>query len=135
MEINESNPSMDYFSNKSFQFYRDWLDLNLRLGKLPSLFALMHLVNFLKLHSPVLGIQKFVYMEKLFDLAIELKLKPYAEILLSKFIQEFGKDEPKIQRMNAYLAEIDGEQMKHAAQTYKKLIRHNQEDRLGIKNI
>jgi tetratricopeptide (TPR) repeat protein len=133
MEINESNSSMDYFSNKSFDHYRDWLDLNLRLGKLSSLFALLHLVNFLKLHSSSLGIQKFVYMEKLFDLAVELKLKPYAEMLLSKFLQEFGKDEPKIQRMIAYLFEIDSEQMKNAAQTYKKLIRYNQEDKQSLK--
>lgn len=72
-------------------------------------------------------------MEKLYNLALELKLKSLAEKLLEKFIKEFGRDEPKIQRMIANLAELDSENVRQAVQTYKKLIRHNQEDRTSFK--
>lgn len=136
MELDNHNlntgESIEFFNNKSFDFYREWLDTSLKLNKNSTILNFLHLSNFLKKYSSTLGVSKFFYLEKFYYLAIELRLANVAREIINKFISEFGK-EPKIVRMEAQLLEI--EDMNSAFNLYKKLILHNQEDRVSIKKF
>jgi tetratricopeptide (TPR) repeat protein len=122
--------SINFFNNKSFETYKEWLDQNLILHKQSSLFLFFHLHNFITAHSSNLDIERFVYLEKLFYLTLELKLIQIAKTILAEFLEFFGK-EAKIRRMEAQLAEIEDTQRAH--EYYKRLIISNQDDRVSVK--
>ena len=124
--------SLEYFNSKSFDIYREWLDTNMKLGKNSSILNFLHLSNFIKKFSTTLGVARFFYLEKLFYVTIELKLPSVAREVWNKFVAEFGK-EAKVVRMEAQLLEI--ENMQGALTLYKKLVVHNQEDRISLKKF
>ena len=127
-----TNTTLEFFNNKTFEMYKEWLDINLKLNKSSSISYFLHLNNFLKKHSSALGYHKYFYLEKLYYFTIELKLVSLSKEILNIFIQEFGR-ESKIIRMEAQLSEI--ENLSNAFTTYKKLISFNQEDRVSIKKF
>jgi ER membrane protein complex subunit 2 len=122
--------SINFFNNKPFETYKEWLDQNIILHKQSTLFLFFHLHNFITLHSPSLDIQRFIYLEKLFNMALELKLIQIAKMILQDFFDFFGK-ETKIKRMEAQLLEIEDTQRAH--EFYKRLIILNQEDKTSVK--
>jgi tetratricopeptide (TPR) repeat protein len=122
--------SINYFNKISFETYREWLDSNLILHKNSTLFLYLHLKNFIINNSHILQIQRFIYLEKLFNYALELKLLDESRRILLEFYQNFGK-ESKILRMESQLAELDDTQ--RANEFYKKLIISNQEDKVSVK--
>jgi tetratricopeptide (TPR) repeat protein len=133
-EKNNTNSSLEFFTNKSMEVYKEWLDSNIRLNKNSTITNFLHLNNFIKLHSTSLESQKYVYLEKQFEYAIELNMPEVAKEIMKIFLNEFGRFEPKMIRMDAQIAEIEGK-IDHAFTTYKKLISHNQEDRVSVKKF
>ncbi len=86
--------------------------------------------QFYHTHSSNLDIERFLYLEKLFYLTLELKLIQIAKKILAEFFEFFGK-EAKIRRMEAQFAEIEDTQRAH--EYYKRIIISNQEDIVSAK--
>jgi len=122
--------SIDFFESKCFTTYKEWLDSNLILRKQSALFLFHHIDNFVTTHSDTLQMERFLYLEKLFELALELKLVQVAKIILYQFSENFGK-ETKITKMQAQLSEIADTDRAH--EFYKVLIISNQDDRVSLK--
>ena len=64
--------SIDFFESKSFTTYKEWLDSNLILRKHSALFLFHHLDSFVTTHRENLLMERFLYLEKLFELGLEL---------------------------------------------------------------
>lgn len=128
--------NISYWNSCSFEDYREWIDLNLKLNKFTTLSQFLHLQNFLIQHSSHLSIDKFFYLEKQFECSLELKLLDWANQILLIMFNEFSK-EPKILKFQAQLFECEGSdhQLDRAANTYKTLIQNNIEDRHSIKKL
>jgi tetratricopeptide (TPR) repeat protein len=143
MEI-ESNSSsikrtIETLNKKSFEDYKEWVDNSLKMNQYSSIFFFLILQNFIKSHGSSLGFEKYFYLEKFYFCALELKLIDVARKTLREFKQEFG-NEPKIRRMEAQLLEIDNPPQNSnidfltlALESYKTLMKFNQEDRSSIK--
>lgn len=129
------NKSIDSCNRKSFEEYKEWLDMSLKLGNNTTLFFFLHIQNFLKHYSSTLSYQKHFYLEKLFYFSLELKILDISRKILKEMKSEFG-NEPKLKRMEAQLLENDNksdDSVAMANNIYKNLIRYNQEDRSTLK--
>jgi tetratricopeptide (TPR) repeat protein len=137
--INNVDQSIEFFSKKSYDIYKEWIDSNLKLGKYSTIFNFIHLGYFLNKHTASLGFDKYFYFEKYFYMALELKLLDIAGNTMEELKTEFG-NEAKIKRMEAQLIEINssfrGKTMNNlevSCQIYRSLMKYNQEDRTTIK--
>jgi ER membrane protein complex subunit 2 len=123
--------SINHWNSQSFEKYRSFLDTSLKLHSNSTIFHYSHLENILKIHKSSLESEQFFYKEKLFYLALELKKVDVAEKLLKELKSAFGR-EAKIIRMEASFNEIT-ENYEFAIETFKKLIKASQEDRVALK--
>lgn len=123
--------SITYWNSQPFEKYRTFLDTSLKLHSNSSIFHYTHLENLLQTHKNSLESEQFFYKEKLFNFALELKKIDVAQKLLKEFKSEFGR-EAKIIRMEASFYELT-ENYEVAIETFKKLIKANQEDRVALK--
>lgn len=135
--IREASPScsiedsIKYWNAQPFTKYRTFLDTSLKLHSNSSIFHYTHLENLLHNYKSSLASEQYFYKEKLFYLALELKKVDVAEKLLKEFKSHFGR-ETKIFRMEASFNEVN-ENYDLAIETFKKLIKANQEDRVALK--
>ena len=125
--------SISYWSSKSFEEYKEWLEKKIKLNNSSPIFLYQHLKNFTNNYRSTLGITCYFFLEKLFYLCLELKFYPEAKKLLDQMFREFG-NEKKIIRMIAEKNEIspDGD-INLSFEKYKQLILFNQEDKTSIK--
>lgn len=123
--------SLKYWNSQPFTKYRTFLDTSLKLHSNSSIFHFTHLDNLLKTHKNQLESEQFFYKEKKFYLALELKQIDTAIDILKEFRTQFGR-EAKIIRMEASLNELT-DNYDIAIETFKKLIKANQEDRISLK--
>ena len=128
---NSIDDSIKYYSGVSFEKYQNFLDNSLKLQRQSSLFNFFHLQNFINLYKSTIEHEINFYKEKLFSLALELKLVDKAEELLNSFKNKFG-NETKIKRMEASFNEINNKFGK-SIDTFKILIKSNQDDRASLK--
>jgi len=128
--------SISYWSSRPYEQYLEWMDQNIKLNKFNTLYLFLHLHNFLTLHSSTLSYDKYIYLEKQFECAIELKLLDWANKILLLLIADFGF-EPKIKRLQALLLEskVSDEHLGKAVNIYKNLIQSNIEDRPSVKRF
>jgi len=129
--INSIEESIKYWNLQSFNKYRTFLDNSIKQNLNSSIFHFTHLENILLIHKNSLEQELYFYKEKLFYLALELKKVDYAIKLLKEFKSTFGR-ETKIIRMEASLNEIT-DLYDLSIETFKKLIKANQDDRLAMK--
>ncbi len=128
--------SIKYWNSRSYEDYHEWIDEVIKLNKFSTLFLFLHLQNFLTSHASTLSYDKYIYLEKQFDCALELKLLDWANKILMFIIKDFGL-EPKVQRLQALLLECEGSttQMDRATNIYKSLVQSNVEDRASIRRF
>lgn len=124
--------TLNFYSSKTYDKYKEFLDNSLKFQKNSSIFHFLHIENFINLHQNNLSTEKYFYKEKLFNLALELKLLDKAERIIKELKKEYG-NETKIIRMEANLNEINN-QYDFSLETFIKLIRKNQDDRLSLKH-
>ncbi len=129
---NSISDSIKFYSCVSLEKYKNFIDNNLKLQKNSTLFNYYHLENFIKLYKTTIENEIHFYKEKLFNLALELKLVDKAEELLNEFKNKFGTNETKIIRMEANLNELN-DNLGKSIDTFKKLIKSNQDDRVSLK--
>ncbi len=131
--INNIQDSLNYWNGQSFDKYRTFLDNSFKLNSNSSIFHFTHLENLLNMHKNSLENELYFYKDKLFYLALELKKVDVAENLLKEFKTHFGRNEVKIIRMEASFNEISDNKYDLALETFKRLIKANQEDRVSLK--
>lgn len=129
---NSIDDSLIYYSKTSMDKYQKFLDNSIKLQQNSTLFNYFHLQNFINLYKNTLENEMHFYKEKLFYMALELKLVDKAEELLIEFKNKFGSSETKIQRMEASFNELNNNFGK-SIETFKKLIKANQDDRTSLK--
>lgn len=125
--------SLETLKHKSYEESREWLDKSIKLGKYNTIFYFVHLNAFISKYNSRLGLEKYFYLEKYFNYALELKLLDISQNILNQIIKEFGR-EPKVKRLEAQLYEASSaEKYSNALNIYRNLIRSNQEDRASLK--
>ena len=118
----------------SYEEYSQWIDRIIKLNSQSALFYYVHLTNYIQKYETTLGLKKYVYLEKLFYSALELKLLAHSAMILKNFATFFGKNEPKILMLQADMVQITEDTEENALSTYSKLFTENQHDRINLKN-
>ena len=125
--------SIEYWNNKSFSEYKDFLEKTLNLNNQTSIFLYNHLNNFIQKYKKTLGKEIFFFKEKLFYICLELKNYSKTLEIISELFNEFGKDK-KIIRMYAENNEINPKKS-NSFEQYKQLIIDNEEDKESLKRF
>lgn len=132
-ELSSLQKSIEFWSGKSKDNYKDWLQKTIQLNNSSSIFLFKHIENFLELYSGKIGNEEFFFKEKLFFLSIELKRYTLTKKLFSEFYKKFGNDK-KIIRMYASKNEIDPKvKVGISLDQYKQLIIDDEDDRESLK--
>ena len=125
--------SIEFWNNKPFLEYKEFLDKTIKLNDKSSIFLYTHLKNFLFKYSSKLGYEQYLLQEQLFYLCIELKLHKEADFIIRKLLKDFGR-ENKLIRLLAESNEISPKgDVELSLEKYKELMLINQEDRISIK--
>lgn len=134
MDQTNVNQSLNIVKKKSYEDFKEWLDNNLKMQKQSAIFYFTYLNYFINNYEYALGYERFFYMEKLFNFALELKLVDFAKNIWRQMSREFGL-ESKMKRLQAQLLEVENSEdsITMALNIYKTLIKHNQEDKASIK--
>ena len=132
-ELSSLQKSIEFWSGKSKDNYKDWLQKTIQLNNSSSIFLFKHIENFLELYSGKIGNEEYFFKEKLFFLSIELKRYTLTKKLFSEFYKKFGNDK-KIIRMYASKNEIDPKvKVGISLDQYKQLIIDDEDDRESLK--
>ena len=134
MEHISLQDSITKLETLSYDDYSQWIDRIIKLNTQSALFYYVHLTNYVQKYESTLGLKKYVYLEKLFYSALELKLLAHSAMILKNFATFFGKNEPKILMLQADMIQITDDTEENALSTYSKLFTENQHDRINLKN-
>ena len=67
-ELSSIQKSIEFWSGKSKDNYKDWLQKTIQLNNSSSIFLFKHIENFLELYSGKIGNEEYFFKEKLFFL-------------------------------------------------------------------
>lgn len=144
-EISLSNSLQDV-NNFSFNKYSDFIEYSLKTNNQSTIFYYVHLNNFINKFNSKLGLNIYIYLEKLFKVTLELKLIQESQEILNKLKLYLGNKERKIQRMEADLLQVTQTKINdnaldnevtptnYSISIYRSLYKANQNDTLNLKN-
>lgn len=131
--LSEIEKSINYWNGESFEKYKTWLEKRIKLNDNTSIFLYEHIENFLSIYNSKLGMNSFIFKEKLLMLSLELKRLEKAKKISTELVTQFGNQE-KVFLLITGLSEIDPKSNpERSLSRYKSLMLNNQNDKNSIK--
>ena len=125
--------SINFWNGESYEKYKMWLETRIKLNDNSSIFLYEHIENFLKIYNSKLGMNAFMFKEKLLMLALELKRLERAKKLATEIASEFGRQSKTYLLIGSFHEADPKANPEKALTRYKSLMLANQNDTNSIK--
>lgn len=126
--------SLNKINKFSFEDHIEWLDNKIKQNNESKLFYFCYINQFLEKYNSKLSQKKYIYLEKLYEISIDLKLIKFSSSILSSFKSYFGSNNEKIKHLDANLMEISNKDLNIALSIYSNLFKNNQYSQRDLKD-